>query len=43
MKNKITTEVLNDRLIHFNKNDVSKEILRKYKKILKKTIGAIDN
>ncbi len=43
MKNKITTEVLNDRLIHFNKNDVSKEILRKYKKILKKTIGAIDS
>jgi len=36
MKKDITTEVVNPKLIHFNKNDSTKKILSKYKEILKK-------
>lgn len=38
MGNGITTEVLSDELIHFNKKDVSKKVLRKYKEISKNTL-----
>lgn len=40
MKKDITTEVVNQRLIHFNKNDSSKKILVNYKKIFKKAVGS---
>jgi predicted nucleotidyltransferase len=36
MEKDITTEVVNSKLIHFNKNDSTKRILSKYKEILKK-------
>ena len=36
MKKDITTEIVNPKLIHFNKNDSTKKILSKYKEILKK-------
>lgn len=36
MGDSITTEIANDKLIHFNKNDSSKKILSKYKSILKR-------
>lgn len=37
MKEAITTEVVDSKLIHFNKNDSSNNILIKYKALLKKT------
>jgi hypothetical protein len=36
MKDSMTTEIANEKLIHFNKNDSSKKILKNYKSILKK-------
>ena len=37
MKKKMTTEIATSKLIHFNKNDNSRWILRNYKKTLKQT------
>jgi len=36
MEKDITTEIVNPKLIHFNKNDSTKKILSRYKEILKK-------
>jgi len=36
MRSSMTTEIANDKLIHFNKNDSSEKILLKFKSILKK-------
>jgi hypothetical protein len=36
MRSSITTEIANDKLIHFNKNDSTEKILLKYKSILRK-------
>ncbi len=43
MKNSITKEITGDKLIHFNKNDSSKRVLKEYKKIYKNTLKNLDN
>jgi len=43
MSSKITTEDIDNKMIHFNKNDKTDEILSKYKDNLAKIIKAIDN
>jgi len=42
MKKSITTETVNSKLIHFNKNDSTKIILTKYRKIYKDTIKKLN-
>jgi len=42
MKKDITTETVNKKLIHFNKNDSSKRILSGYKKIYKDTLKKLE-
>ena len=42
MKKNITTETVNSKLIHFNKNDSTKKILMKYRKIYKETVKKLD-
>ena len=42
MKKDITTETVNKKLIHFNKNDSSKRILSGYRKIYKGTIKNLE-
>jgi len=41
MRKSITTEIVNQKLIHFNKNDSSKRVLSGYKKIYKDTLKKI--
>ncbi len=42
MRKYITTETVNKKLIHFNKNDSSKGILNSYKKIYKDTVKKLE-